>query len=211
MRTAAWPLLAATLLAVLGVLVHIPMLTTAVDVPVMVGEQQFTLRLPDDAHQATLQQGIAEMSAAFQQVSASRPRRREFEWSTTSARIGLGTPPWLGWWMHPALRVGAGGARRGVCAGSNWEGDWVESVGARRTVRPSVGWKLFARNPTGRCSGLCQTSTNQDASWDACIDPYATARFPLSPSLSPHSPEPLGWDDDHEGLRMQRTDEVACG
>ena len=89
MRTAAWPLLAAMLLAVLGVLVHIPMLTTAVDVPVMVGEQQFTLRLPDDADQATLQQGIAEMSAAFQKVSASRPRRREFESSTTSARIGL--------------------------------------------------------------------------------------------------------------------------
>ena len=146
MRTAAWPLLAAMLLAVLGVLVHIPMLTTAVDVPVMVGEQQFTLRLPDDADQATLQQGIAEMSAAFQKVSASRPRRREFESSTTSARIGL--PPALvgdGWWMHPALRVGAGGARRGICAGSNSEGVWVESVAARRTVRPSVGWKLHVR------------------------------------------------------------------
>jgi hypothetical protein len=62
-------LLLSGMLALLAV-VLVPMLTTAVDVPVMVGDQQLTLHLPDDADSATLEQGIAEMSAAFQKVRA---------------------------------------------------------------------------------------------------------------------------------------------
>lgn len=140
-KAAAWPLVAA-MLAMLAVLM--PMLTTGMDVPVMVGDQQFTLRLPDDADQATLEQGIAEMSAAFQKV---RVRVCLFESSTTDPPASdFVWPPFAGWKriIRCTLRVREGIARLGHKL--DWEGGWVESVAVMPHSKPKR-WKLHVRTP----------------------------------------------------------------
>jgi hypothetical protein len=212
MRTAvALPLLAA-MLAVLVVLV--PMLTTAMEVPVMVGDQQLTLRLPDDADQVTLEQGIAEMSAAFQKV---RVRIGSFKSSTTDPPASVSGVPFAGW--TPLCIAGSRGQCEAWARAQIKLGGDLGQVGRCEAAQQAQAVEAARSHPIRQRCGLSAERTQQYACW--CI---GTPALIGSRTVHPYAfPSPLFTESpaqeraDHEGCvslssgSMQRTDECACG